>query len=139
MLRPAAPIELKTERFAEGGQRPFGGIGFRGLERDVVHLAGRCSAAFAGAMAFADDGCAVGMHGDPHPGDIDRQEGAAVLAGKDAFGFDRLPVPAVEAEDPVGLRDGVPALEIGELPAMGLTGADMPVIGIAPQRLHLFC
>ena len=33
--------------------------------------------------------------------------------------------PAVKAEDPVGLRDGVPALEIGEFAAMGLTGADM--------------
>ena len=77
-------------------------------------------------MALTNDGCPIRMHGDPHPGDIDRQERAAVFAGKDAFGFDRLPVPAVKAEDPVGLRDGVPALEIGQLPAMGLTGPDMP-------------
>ena len=60
--------------------------------------------AFTGAMALADDGRAVGMHGDPHPGGIDRQECAAAFAGKDAFGFDGLPVPPVKAEDPVGLR-----------------------------------
>ena len=80
-------------------------------------------------MAFPNDGCPVRMHGDAHPGDIDRQEGAAVLAGKDAFGFNRLPAPAVKAEDPVGLRDGVPAFEIGELAAMGLAGADMERLG----------
>ena len=81
-------------------------------------------------MAFPNDSCAIGMHGDPNPCDVDREEGAAVLAGKDAFGFDRLPAPAVKPKDPVGLRDGVPALEIGELPAMGLPGADMAVIEV---------
>ena len=35
----AAPIELKSKRLAEGGQRPFGGIGLGDLEGDVVHLA----------------------------------------------------------------------------------------------------
>jgi hypothetical protein len=29
---------------------------------------------FAAAMAFADDSCSIGMHGHPHPGDIDRQK-----------------------------------------------------------------
>ena len=135
----AAPIELKTEGLAKGGQRPFGGVGFGRLERDIVHLAGGCSAAFAGAMAFPDDGRAICLHSDPHPGDIDRQEGAPVLPGKDAFGFDGLPVPAVKPEDPVGLRDGVPALEIGEFAAMGLSGADIAMIGLAPQRADLLC
>ena len=68
---------------------------------------------FAGAMAFSNDSSAIGMHGDPNSCDVDRQECAAVLAGKDAFGLDRLPAPAVKPKDPVGLRDGVPALEIG--------------------------
>ena len=122
---PAAPIELKTKRPAEGRQRPLGGIGFRRLEGDVVHLAGGGAAAFAGAMAFPDDGCALRLHGDADPGDIDGEESALVFAGKDAFGFDGLPAPAVKAEDPVGLRDRVPAFEIGEFPAMGLAGADM--------------
>ena len=90
-----------------------------------MHLARGRAATFAGAMALADDGCAVRLHGDPHPGDVDGKESALVLAGKDAFGFDRLPAPAVKAEDPVGLRDGVPALEISEFPAIGLAGADM--------------
>src|SRR4029453_15355737 len=34
------PIQGESERFAKGGQGPFGGIGFRGLERGVVHLTG---------------------------------------------------------------------------------------------------
>jgi hypothetical protein len=29
--------------------------------------------AFAGAMAFANDGCAIGLYGDPHPGDVNRE------------------------------------------------------------------
>ena len=106
---PAA-IERQAKGLAKCGQRPFGGIGFRDLEGDVVHLARGRPAAFAGAMAFPNDGCAVSVHRDPHPGDIDRQEGAAILAGQHAFRFDGLPVPAVEPEDSVGLRDRVPAL-----------------------------
>src|ERR1035437_1267155 len=90
-------------------------------------------------MAFTNNGCPIRMNGDPNSCDVDHQETPAVLAGKDTFGFDGLPVPAIKPEDPVGLRDGVPALEIGEFPAMGLAGADMPVIGFMPQRLHLFC
>ena len=90
-------------------------------------------------MALTNDGRAIGMHGDPNSCDIDRQEGPTVLAGKDAFGFDRLPVPAIEPEDPVGFRDRVPALEIGQFAAMGLTGADMAVTGMTPQRLYLSC
>ena len=138
MPRPAAPIELKTERLSERGQRPLGGVGFRGLERDIVHLARGRSVAFTGAMALANDGCTIRMHGDPHPGDIDREECAAVFAGKHAFGLDGLPVPAVKAEDPVGLRDGVPAFEIGQLPAMGLTGADMAAIRLRRSACTCF-
>ena len=81
-------------------------------------------------MALPNDGRAIGMYGDPDSGDIDRQEGPAVLAGKDAFGVDGLPVPAVKPEDPIGLRDRVPALEIGQFAAMGLTGADMAAIWV---------
>ena len=79
------------------------------------------------------------MHCNPHFGDVDGQECAAVFSGKHAAGFDRLPVPAVKAEDTVGFRDRVPAFNIREFAAIGLAGADMPVIEIAPQRLHLFC
>ena len=132
---PATPIELETKGFAEGCQCSFGGIGFGDFEGNIVHLARRCPAAFAGAMALLNDGRAICMNSDPNSRDIDRQEGAAVLAGKDATGFDRLPVPAVKPEDPVGLRNRVPAFEIGQFAAMGLTGAGMAVIEIAPQRL----
>src|SRR5665811_1917286 len=90
-------------------------------------------------MALPNYGRAVRMHGYPDPGEVDRQEAPPVLAGKDATGLNRLPVPPVKSEDPVGLRDRVPALDIGQLTAMGLTGPDMTVIEIASQRLHLFC
>ena len=92
-----------------------------------MHLARRCSVAFTGAMAFPNDGRAIRMHGDPDPGDVDRQEGPAVFAGKHTAGLDRLPIPPVEPEDPIGFRDGVPAFDIGQLAAMGLTGPDMAV------------
>ena len=62
-----------------------------------------------------------------------------IFGGRTAFGFDRLSVPAVEAEDPVSFRDRVPALDIEELAPISFAGADMTVIEIAPQRLHLFC
>ena len=90
-------------------------------------------------MAFPNDGCAIGLDGDPHLGDIDGEEGAAVFPGQNATGFDGLSAPAIKAEDPVGLRDRVPAFDIGELTAMGLAGADLPAVEISPQRLHLFC
>ena len=104
-----------------------------------MHLARGRSVAFTGAVALTNNGHTVRMNGDPHPGDIDRQECASIFAGKNAFGFDGFPVPAVKAEDPVGLRDGVPAFEIGQLPAMGLPGPDVGAVRLTPQRLQLFC
>src|SRR5450756_242633 len=90
-------------------------------------------------MTFAYDCCAIRMNRDPDSGDIDRHEGPAVLAGMDATGLNRLPVPTIKTEDPVGLRNRVPAFDVGQFAAMGLAGADIKVIEIAPQRLHLFC
>jgi hypothetical protein len=73
-------------------------------------------------MAFPDDCWAIGLHGNTHPGDIDGEKGPAVFPGQHAFGFDDLPAPAVEPEDPIGLRDRVPALDIRELSTMDLAG-----------------
>ena len=97
------------------------------------------SSAFPGAMAFPDNGCPVRLHRETHPGDVDGQEGTLGLPGEHALGFDGLSGPAVKAEDPVGLRDGVPALDIGQLPAMGLPAADVAAAGLALERLDLFC
>ena len=77
-----------------------------------MDFARRRTPAFSGAMAFPNDGCAVRLYGDAHPGGIDRQESSPIFAGEDGTGFNRLPTPAVEPEDPVGLRDGVPAFQI---------------------------
>lgn len=83
-------------------------------------------------MALANNGRAIGVHRNPHPGGIDRQETAAVFTGQDAFGFERLRVPGVEPEDSVGFRNRVPSFDIGQFAAMGLTRADMAVIKVAP-------
>ena len=54
-------------------------------------------------MAFANDGGAICLDGDAHLGGIDGEEAAAVLARQHAAGIERLPAPAVKAEDAVGL------------------------------------
>ena len=72
-------------------------------------------------MALSDYGCTIGLNGDPHSGGIDGKEAAAVFAGEHTFGFDGFPAPAVEAKNPIGLRDRVPAFDIGEFTAIGLT------------------
>ena len=39
LRRFAVAVELKAKRLAEGGERPFGGIGFCGFDRDIMSLA----------------------------------------------------------------------------------------------------
>ena len=90
-------------------------------------------------MAFSNNRCPSGLDRDPHFGDIDGQEGAAIFPGENATGFDRFSAPAIEAEDPVGLRDREPAFDIGELAAIGLARTDLPAVEISPQRLYLLC
>ena len=136
----AAPVKLKTERSAERGKRPFGGIGFRSLKGNVMHLAGGGAVTFPGAMAFSNDGCSLGLYREADPRNVDGEECALVFARQHATGFRRLPAPAVKAEDPVGLRDGVPAFEIGQLPPVRLTRPDMArdwVGGAAPAAVLL--
>ena len=136
--RAALPIELKAKRFAEGCQRSFGGVGFSCLEGDIVDLTRGGTAAFSGAMAFSNDGGPFGMHGDAHPCDVDGEEGAAVFAGKDAAGFNRLPVPAIKSEYAVGFRDHEPTLYVRKLPAIGFAGADLADVNAATKGLCLF-
>ena len=124
-------IELQSKRLAEGGESSFGGIGFGSLDGDVMGFTGRGAAALAGAMAFADDGCPVRMHGDADPRDIDRQETAPVFAGQHTAGIQGFPAPAIEAKDSVGFGDHVPAFQIGELPAMGFIFLNVKDIWLA--------
>ena len=104
-----------------------------------MDLAGRAAAAFTCAMAFSDNGDPAGLHGNPYPRDIDGNKCAAVLPCEHAAGLDRFPIPAIKAKDPVGFRDRVPALDIGELAAVGLARSDLAGVEIAPQRLYLLC
>src|SRR3974377_1087181 len=105
-----------------------------------MHLARGHPSAFPAAMTLADDGGALHRNRQTYAGDIDGKEGAFVLTGEHTAGLDGLSRPAIKAKDAVGLGDRVPALEITELPSiMGLPGADMSLIGLTPERSHLFC
>ena len=97
-----------------------------------MNVTGRRAAALTGAVAFANDRAPVGLNGNAHLGNIDGGKGPAIFAGEDATGFHRFPVPAVEAENAVRLRDRKPALDVGELTTMGFAGADLPAVEIAP-------
>ena len=52
-----------------------------------MHLAGGGAAAFAGAMAFSDDGCPLGPYGEADPGNVNGEECALVFTGQDTAGF----------------------------------------------------
>ena len=86
-------------------------------------------------MTFSNDGCAAGLHRNPHPGGIDSEEGAAIFAGEDATGFNRLAAPTIKAEDSIGLRDRVPALNVEEFAPMGFACADVSMIEVTSAGL----
>jgi hypothetical protein len=73
-----------------------------------MDLAGGGPAAFAGAMALANDGRAIRMQSDANAGEVNRQKSAAVLPRQHTAGFEGFPAPAIKAKDPIGLGDGVP-------------------------------
>jgi hypothetical protein len=131
-------IKLKSERFAKGRERPFGGIGFCSLKGNVVDFAVRAAAPFARSMTFSDNGGAIGVHGNAHFGDIDGEERATGFSRQDATGVYGLAVPAVKTEDPVGLRDRIPAFDIGELATIDLASADVPVVEAARNACTCF-
>ena len=88
-------------------------------------------------MAFANNNHPVCLNCNSHLGNIDRKEYAAIFSCEHAAGFHGLPVPAIKAKDPIGLRYCVPTLDIGELAAIGRSPY-VTVIEVAPQRLKLF-
>src|SRR6478609_11962932 len=96
------PIQLKTKRLAEGRQRPFGGVGFRGLECSIVHLAWRSATTFPRSMPFPNNRGFISVNGDAHFGRIDRKEGTAVFPRQHTPRIGCLAAPGIEAEDPIG-------------------------------------
>ena len=65
-------------------------------------------------MAVAADQGLARTHADPHLCDIGANGPPLPRSLPDAAQADGLAIPAIEAEDPVGLGDGIPALDIGE-------------------------
>jgi hypothetical protein len=58
-------IQLKPERLAEGGKRPFGGIGFGSFKRDIVNLAGGGSSLTRTEVARASVSASVSGPNNP--------------------------------------------------------------------------
>ena len=58
----------------------------------------------------------VGSHDNAHTGEIGGGVLRALWLSPDAFKPDRLTVPGIVAEDPIGLLNCVPAFQIGKFP-----------------------
>src|SRR5690606_224232 len=99
----ALAIKFKPKRPAKRRQSTLGRIGFGGLDGRIVGLARGRAASFAGAMPLAYDGGAIRLHRDPDPGKIYSEKIAAILAGKNATGFDCFAAPSIETENLVCL------------------------------------
>ena len=97
----------------------------------------RLRSADAGADALAHDRGATGPDRHPHLGGIEAGGLAALQLGPQAARRQRGAVPAVVAEDPVGLGDDVPALDIGDRRAVAGPGLDMAIAELGLQRLAL--
>src|SRR5450631_426349 len=132
-------IERQTKGFPECCKCAFGGVRFCSLDGDIVDLARGRSSTFTRAVAFTNGCRATCVHGNPHSGDIDGEECAAVFAGEDTAGFKGLSAPPIESENSISFRDRIPAFDIVERTAIRFSSADIAVIEIAPQRLDLFC
>src|SRR5688572_10158145 len=69
---------------------------------------------------------------DAHADHISGRKAAAELLGPHTVARYRLAVPAIEAKDAVGLGDDMPALEIMQRDAIGLSLSNMPARQAAP-------
>lgn len=102
-----------------------------------MHLARTLAATLTRTMTFADDSGPCRLHGNPDPGDIDRQKHAAAFPSEYASRLKGFAAPTIETEDPISFRDDVPTFKIRDLPTIGLTRADYSCIEIAPERSQL--
>ena len=99
-------IEGKAELVSEGGQGAFGGICLRPLQGRFMCLTGRSRFTMARTAAIAVDDGATRSHADAHARDVGAGCLAVASAVPDAGCRNCLPIPAVKAEDAVGLGDG---------------------------------
>jgi len=51
--------------------------------------------------------------------------------------MDHLAIPAAGIRNGIGLGNGKPALDIGDVPALDVAGVDMAAIQLSGQRAHL--
>ena len=69
---------------------------------------------FASAVALTNNGSPVGVDGEANLGHIDGVKGTPDLAAQHATGFNRLAIPAVMSENPIGFGDRVPSFDATE-------------------------
>src|SRR5262245_23006820 len=98
----------------------------------------RCDACcLAGARSFAGDRDVLGPNSDADAYNISRGKAAAQLLRPHTLTVHRLTIPAVETKDAVSLSNHVPALEIMECHAIGLTLLHMPQRQPGPKPANL--
>ena len=131
-------IERKTEEIAKSGKRPLHGIGLGLFQRALMRFAERRPASVSDTAPLAADDRLAGAHPDSHPCSIGAHSWLAFRLGPDALGPRRLPIPAIEAEDAIGLGDYMPTLDIGERAAAQLAGPYMLAIELAREALDLW-
>src|SRR5260221_3105148 len=131
-------IERKTEKVAKCGKRPLHGVGLGLFQRALMRFAERGSATVADAASFAADDRLASAHPDPYPCGVGAHSWLALRLGPDALGPRRLAIPAIKAEDSVGLGNDMPAFDIGERAPPQLAGPHVLAVELAGKALDLW-
>src|SRR4029078_1214286 len=109
-----------------------------GLECHVVRGFGGSGATDPRTDALTHDRNIASAHLDAPLGRVETPRLSALLSLPDAARRYRLPVPALVAEDAVGLGDGVPALDIPKGGGIAGTHAYVAIAQLGVQGLALF-
>lgn len=127
-------IEGKTKAAPKSGKRPFGGVGLRRLDRPLMRVPERLALGLAKARTFPNKMPAARRDSYLYPGNIAAADFVGPTLFKHPLKMDDLPLPAAIAENGIRLRDGKPALDIGDLsPIRGPAVAD-PALGDLPAQ-----
>src|SRR5437870_1893460 len=102
-----------------------------------MDISKRLTAGRAPAGTLAQDYPIAGAHPDAHARHIGIARGIAPAAVIDAFEMDHFAIPAAKPENGIGLGDGKPALNIGYIPTLDVTGVDMAAVQFSAQGTDL--
>ena len=88
---------------------------------------------FAGAVPLANNGSPVSVDGKANLGHIDGVKGTPDLTAQHTPRFNRLSIPAVMSENPIGFCDRMPCFNVAEFAPVAQSGPDVHTAEIAPQ------